>query len=232
MRAYFPHSLAALLLGLRSPHSIVPVDTDNSNLTDTSTPTTGSIEMTSQLSIAEDTIAAPSSAQSKPKAAKKTVRHRSNAGIHLNDLLRDPIECQRLQTLAINCFSAELILFCMDLVRYRERIPSRPVIEQVALAVTIANRYIIQGSPRELNINDETRKSLLNTCDDLRHRLERNTLVDDDHDSLKDLFNKAEAEVKQLIKTNILPLWRPAELSAIAATSSPTLSPSASSAEA
>jgi len=45
----------------------------------------------------------------------------------------------------------------------------------------------------------------------LRTRYENGTFVsDDDHELLSNLFNNAEFEVKGLIKTNILPLWRPA----------------------
>lgn len=52
--------------------------------------------------------------------------------VHLSSLLRDPVECRRLQQLAVNCFSAEHVLFLIDLNRLRDCKLS--ITEQVDLA--------------------------------------------------------------------------------------------------
>ena len=137
---WFQRSFGNLFYGrwIQDSAAIVTVETDSSSGltgTDNGSVNITSIEMTSQLSPSEGTIDVRRPATTNTKNTVRAV-HKSSA-IHLRDLLRDPVECERLQSLAINCFSAELILFCMELENFRNKVASRSVTEQIALAVSI-----------------------------------------------------------------------------------------------
>lgn len=70
---------------------------------------------------------------------------------------------------------------------------------------------MVDNAPRQVNLNDDTRQVLTQQFASLRRMFEnRHLLTEQDQAVLKNLFNAAEYEVKALIKTNILPLWRPA----------------------
>jgi len=99
----------------------------------------------------------------------------------------------------------------MDLQRFRDKVlENKPVAEKIALAASIIDRYGVQSAPRELNLNDETRKVLLSSFKEIKRRFEAGSFnSDDDEETLHNIFNGAEYEVKALIRTNILPLWRP-----------------------
>lgn len=101
--------------------------------TDSDKDTTNNTELSSVMSLAspDDTITATSPGTiEKGKAITVTT-------IHLTDLIRDPVECDRLQTLSIQCFSAELVLFCVDLEKYRDKVAARPLAEHFSAAASM-----------------------------------------------------------------------------------------------
>jgi len=118
----------------------------------------------------------------------------------LSKLMDDPHEYQRLLDLAIKCFSVELILFLTDLGKFYA---AQTVPERVAIAHTLINRYIHEGAPRQLNLVAGTRKATISTFEKLPPHADET-----EWDTLDTIFKDAEHEVKILIQTNILPLWR------------------------
>lgn len=147
------------------------------------------------------------------QAIKQKSGHRSRKTIYLSDLLRDPTESERLTTLALQSFSAELILFLQDVIKYQEVVAIRSVPDQIARAATIIDAYVVDNSPRQINIVSETRTVLIQEFTTFKKLNEQGGFIADEHfESLKHLFGAAEAEVKALVRTNILPLWKPAVL--------------------
>lgn len=77
------------------------------------------------------------------KTAKYNVftwrKAKSGNAVHLKDLLMDSIERERLLELAVQCFSAELVLFSVDVLNFHDLISSdaKPLDEQILAAAHI-----------------------------------------------------------------------------------------------
>jgi len=173
----------------------------------------GDEQMLELTSVSSSSPASPKPHRSEHAKAAKTVKHRSThtgTTVRLSDLLKNPVESDSLIELGVHCFCVELVLFALDAIRFHDIAASRPVEEQIASAGTLVDAYIVEGAAREININDDARQEVLRTYRELRKRHEEGRFVPSDHhDTLSGLFRIAEAEVSALIKTNILPLWRP-----------------------
>lgn len=75
----------------------------------------------------------------------------------------------------------------------------------------LQDRYIVENGPREVNIVHGTRQVLLSTFAALKKHDDQGTFDSslENAVSLRTLFNAAEHEVKAIVRSNILPLWRP-----------------------
>lgn len=104
--SFLPRSLGLFLMRSKLAQvGMGPVITVDSNSTEENTTATKtSTELSTVLSIngTEDTIEVTRTTSPPPNPKDK------HGNIHLSDLLRDPHECDRLQELAVHCFSVEV----------------------------------------------------------------------------------------------------------------------------
>jgi len=80
------------------------------------------------------------------------------------------------------------------------------------MANSFQDLYIAAGGAREININDDTRQTILSKFSALKTQHTDGKLTAEDK-TLKSIFDVAEMEIKLLLRTNILPLWRPSAAS-------------------
>jgi len=143
------------------------------------------------------------------KAANPVGNSRKKAPkIFLSSLINDPEECYRLQKLAVQTFSVELVLFLVDMNKFYN---AAEIPHKLELATSVVSLYIYDGAPRQLNLSAQVRSNVEKTfaalCQVAKDGWHR--FVYDGHDNaLLGMFKETEAEVKVLVQTNILPLWR------------------------